>query len=540
MTPAQPTPASLPAIAALARGGAHERAWELFVAAGHDRRGDDPAALSLRGRLLKERARHGSGRARLQAMREAAAAYDAANAIEPAAWLAINVATLRLLAGETDALPAAAMAVLTLLDDPCASADTPYHRAAIRAEALLLLGDQAAARAAMREAANADPDGWDDRAVTVRQLTAICTATGLPLTWLDEFRPPASLHYAGHMALVPGGPGEVSLAARIDEIVAVDRIGFGFGTAAAGSDIVIAERILGAGGELVLVLPCEPGLFERQSVAPAGQGWSARYQALLKLAQGVIVARPGGSVGGRDDLHDPLATQLAGRMAIGEALLHADHFATTACQAIAFDPAGGGAHSRDLAEQWPIRSTQRSLRIARETEVRSIFAGAIDDPARRLASVVSIAIDLSGLDSGGTRIACQPVWKALSRIDPARIVADHRGWDVLCEEPAEAADLALGVLAAARSADVPPPSVGLASGIVAAQRDDISGHWIARGPVTPAARRMARQAVAGTTCATTAFALLLAAQGRPGPRCELLHTGEGGADDAVYRVLAAD
>ena len=48
---------ALKMILALARAGATSRAWDRFVAAGFDRDEADFQALTLKGRLLKDRAR---------------------------------------------------------------------------------------------------------------------------------------------------------------------------------------------------------------------------------------------------------------------------------------------------------------------------------------------------------------------------------------------------------------------------------------------------------------------------------------------------
>ena len=121
-----PLAASLPVIAALARSGAVRRAWELFEAGGWAAQTDDPAALSLKGRLLKDRARAAvSAEERAALFGAAASAYAAAQALAPAPYRAINAATARLLAGDPAGATLGAQAVLDLLDAPTPPADTP-------------------------------------------------------------------------------------------------------------------------------------------------------------------------------------------------------------------------------------------------------------------------------------------------------------------------------------------------------------------------------------------------------------------------------
>ncbi|MET0273023.1 MAG: hypothetical protein ABW360_08540, partial [Phenylobacterium sp.] len=69
-----PTPSFLLPIIAHARAGALDHAWRLFVETGLEG-ADEPAALSVKGRLLKDRARAAEGVARRDLYRQAAAAY---------------------------------------------------------------------------------------------------------------------------------------------------------------------------------------------------------------------------------------------------------------------------------------------------------------------------------------------------------------------------------------------------------------------------------------------------------------------------------
>ena len=78
---------TLPQITALARAGAVGRGWALFVAGGHDQRGGDPAALAVKGRLLKGRGRLAAGAEGRLLFAEAAQAYAAAHAISPAPYI---------------------------------------------------------------------------------------------------------------------------------------------------------------------------------------------------------------------------------------------------------------------------------------------------------------------------------------------------------------------------------------------------------------------------------------------------------------------
>jgi hypothetical protein len=131
---------TLLSIIAHARSGALDHAWRLFRRAGYDTDQDDPAVLSVKGRLLKDRALAAEGEERRQLYLLAAQAYTRAGEINGATHPWINAASLSLLAGRVEVAHTLAQKVLERLDRPEEGADTPYWREATRAEALLLQG----------------------------------------------------------------------------------------------------------------------------------------------------------------------------------------------------------------------------------------------------------------------------------------------------------------------------------------------------------------------------------------------------------------
>lgn len=529
-------PASLPAITALARAGAVDRAWDLFVAAGYDDRTTDPAALAVKGRLLKDRARTGPIPDRAVTFAEAARAYSAAHALSPAPYLAINAATLRLLAGDRGGAQVGAQETLRLLDRAEPAADTPYYLAATRAEALLLLDDLAGAQAAMEAAVRHDPDGWDDRAVTLAQLRAIQLARRAPTDWLRAFDPPDSLHFAGHMGVTAGGQSETAITAALDDLLARKRIGFGWGALAAGADIVVAERLLAAGAELHVVLPGPADCFAAQSVSPAGTRWYERYYAVLAQARSVVTVGNAATA-----VHDPLATAHAGELAIGGAILNARRLGAAARQLIITDEDGGGRNTARQAVLWPSAAgPQDRLRIARDAEVEALFPPEQPDPARDLA--VSLCILLDGLDSrsplDSAQIAAQtaPVADALALLDPAAVRAAPGRWDVHLTDLDAALDALRGVLAAARNAGTPPPAIGAHIAIATAVTDSASGARIPYGPGEPIARRLASMAHPGLALASQALAVTMAARATSTAQARIYHFGDETTDGAVFTL----
>ena len=108
-----------------------------------------------------------------------------------------------------------------------------------------------------------------------------------------------------------------SLAA--EELGAAGDVGFGYGSLAAGADILFAEQLLERGASLHVVLPFDCAEFVEVSVRPAGEGWVARFRACLDRAASVHYATEDRYLG--DDHLFGYCSQVA----MGLALLRARH-----------------------------------------------------------------------------------------------------------------------------------------------------------------------------------------------------------------------
>lgn len=386
---------SLAAIITAARAGSIGYASALFTAGGWAERKTDPAALATRARLLKDAALRAVAPERQGLLLAAAEAYGLADSVRPQPYTRINQASMHFLAGNRALACSIAQDLLDWMAGAADLAETPYFIAATRAEAQLLCGDFGAATQALRSAVAADPDGWSDRASTLRQFALILVATSADARWLDEFRPPCSLNFAGHLGVAPAQADD--LRASVDDWLADHAIGFGFGALAAGADIVIAEALLARGGELHVVLPTRLDQFVAQSVAPYDPAWGPRFAACLAAAQSVQCVT---SVTGA---YEPLATQLAADVAMGAAVLHARRLQSHAWQLLVIDDApgawGGGLGTRRIGERWRDHDRQHCLIAPRTAPVpaSSLHPGPEGRHDRRLAAMLMISFD--GLDA---------------------------------------------------------------------------------------------------------------------------------------------
>jgi tetratricopeptide (TPR) repeat protein len=274
------TLSSLALIRQAARAGDTLRAWHMFESAGLLESAEDDA-LSLRGRLLKDRALKSSDEERSSLFDEAEAAYLRAAGDRRATYPLINAATIAFLNGKPERARELADQTIALLDSGDHEPETSYWLGATRAEAELLLGRVAAGKAALERAIAGTPAAWEDHAATLRQLRFVLEHMGHATDILDHLRPPASLHFSGLIGL-PAEDEEVraAIGAALDTI----RPGFVFGALAAGADIVIAELAVARGVHLHVVLPAPVDLFRDESVARFGAHWTERFDRLIEAA----------------------------------------------------------------------------------------------------------------------------------------------------------------------------------------------------------------------------------------------------------------
>ncbi len=188
------------------------------------------------------------------------------------------------MAGDNARAQSLANDVLAMLDANPDEAETAYWLGATRSEALLLLGKETEARAALAEAIGKAPQAYEDHAATIGQFRLVTAEMGADAGWLERYQPPASLHFQGVMRLPED---ESALCAEVDGWLAAHNVGFGYGALAAGADILIAEALLARGGELHVILPCDRKNFRAQSVAAIGEDWASRFDALMEQADTV-------------------------------------------------------------------------------------------------------------------------------------------------------------------------------------------------------------------------------------------------------------
>ncbi len=274
----------------LARAGATESARRRYQALGLDRDSDEDSA-ALGARLLKDRALGAGGPERNRLLVEAAERYEAVHLQTGGYFPAINSATLFRLADDARASSIATRALQAIANH--ADGAETYYEAVTRAEASLVLGDADAAHDALKRASTLDVHARAARASTRRQLRMLCRHLGLDDKFLDAIANPPVVHFCGHR--VSGTTDDERLPKDSLDAVADDvrrhlteaQPCAGYGSLAAGADILFAETLLEMGAELHVVLPFDEDDFVTESVTPAGDGWGARFHRCLEGATSV-------------------------------------------------------------------------------------------------------------------------------------------------------------------------------------------------------------------------------------------------------------
>ena len=256
-------------------------------------------ALSLRARLLKDQAFAAGHRPESASLLAACSLYAAVYRRTRSSYPAINAATLALIAGRSRLAAGLARVVVR---ETAPEHRKGYFSLATLAEALVVLGDYDGATTALSRAMQASDADVGARSTTALQLQRLVAALGPSnglTTLMALIEPPKVAMFCGNIFL-----GDVALerdlVARLDAIISKEQIGFSYGALAAGSDILIAERLLAYGAELHVVLPFAEPDFLEQSVAPAGEAWVKRYEACKAAAASLTFASSMSYVGGNE------------------------------------------------------------------------------------------------------------------------------------------------------------------------------------------------------------------------------------------------
>ena len=305
------------AVLSLARAGSLDFAIAEFKRFGLGDVNGHEDIMALDGRLSKDLYLRTAGEAALEHAKDAARKYEAAFEATRGFYSGINSATMALIADMRDQVIMDRVAAVEALLPPPENL-TPedhYFVEATRAECHLLKGDRIAAVNSLQSAVDFDPLNFSAHSTTLKQFQMIAKKRSMGTDWLNTFSPPRSTHFAGRIKIDLSEPKLEQLKIDLSDTMQKNDIGFGYGSLAAGYDIVIAEALLSEGAALHVVLPCSVDRFFEHSVQSFGEDWASRFQSCLAQSASLRILSP------HAPWPDPQVNRLTGQFAMGQAIL---------------------------------------------------------------------------------------------------------------------------------------------------------------------------------------------------------------------------
>jgi class 3 adenylate cyclase len=512
-------------VLALVRAGATERAAQLFRDWGLDR-STDGHVLALEARIAKDRALKLTGPARRDALLAAAAIYRRLYERKPDYYPAINWASLAFLAGDREEGARVAEIVLA---DPEVRAAANYWALATRAEANLVLGHRDAAADDLETAARqaeAEPGAMSS---TRRQLKLILAAEGADTNSAAELlaplAPPVTLHYLDPRAAREGWhePSKDFLRQvrrLVEEWLSELKPGALFGSLGSPAEVLLGEAALAKGVELNVVLPVALPLFQELFLAEADERWRRRVRACCRKAHRTVIAL--------DDAlsDDPNLADYASRVAMGLALLRAQHLDGEAAQLVlASSPHG---QSSACERMWSTSGARRQIRIALPEMPGPHAVGPRQDPRPNCAVIFG---DLPGFSRLPERVL-PAFWDTVMRVigevveENGDAVAARNTWGdavhLVVPDVRRAAEICLAVQRALYAIDgrvlgrdePPTMRIGAHYGPVFRGWDPIRDRDTFYGRALSQAARIEPITPPGTVYVTEAFAAILLLESR--------------------------
>jgi tetratricopeptide (TPR) repeat protein len=361
---------------ALARAGSADEAQSLLEGL----LGCAPAGLEAHGllaRVAKDRWEKSEEGAASPLLLECIQRYEAAYALDPNHWPAINVATLSQVAGRTEAAErwgrlAQEAAAGILRQDP---RDLWAHAT---------LGEFHLLRQEDREAATHYAEAFPQtraallgsRASARRNARWLLKAQGRSLGTLDTLLPPPRVVVSsGHMQDTPDrepprfpphlmDPVRAALGAWLD----ATPVDYGFASGANGSDLLLLDLFAQRGIPFTVILPTDSNFFTPVSV---GEAWLPLFDRVLAQAEKVHVISQGG------DPLDPALLSFSLRVMLGLALWKAQNLEGCLESWAVWDPASKGGPG-GTAE---FLGRSRDLNIpSRYLDLRPLRRGSVSDP----------------------------------------------------------------------------------------------------------------------------------------------------------------
>ena len=308
---------------------------------------EDLDSRILEARIWKEIAYSQGSAARTDQLKRAQTIYRFIGRQNDDFFPLINAATLSAILGNENEARALADRAMTLIPDH----SSDYWAIATKLEALAILGENESAGVLANEISRMDSASPSARASTIRQLLRLANACSWSPRWrneiIDPLRPSPVLVFSGHIFLNDEAI-ENRISNNIDALLVSRGISIGYGSLAAGSDILFAEALLQRSGELNIILPFDTGDFCAVSVDRPGGNWKDRFEKCSANASKFSHAS------NMVYVDDDNQFAYGSRVAMGMAKLRAEILFTKAIQAVVWDEIQGSGTAGTAADvaQW--------------------------------------------------------------------------------------------------------------------------------------------------------------------------------------------
>ena len=287
---------------ALARSGATQRGNSILAKLREEGHRDEET-LGILARTHKDLWAHATKkREQNRQLQLAHKFYYEAYKLSSGYYSGINAATLALLLGRTEQACRLANEVrhacVAELKTLPAESPNRYYPLATLGEACLILRRWSEAEDWYGKAAELAKGNFADLSSTRRNARLILDHLGRDRAEIEKaFKIPSVVVFTGHLIDRPDRkttrfPPQLEPAVRAAIRARLRKMdaGFGYASAACGSDIIFLETLLELGGEAHIVLPYDKKQFIADSVDIGAGNWSDRFERVLHHANSVIVA----------------------------------------------------------------------------------------------------------------------------------------------------------------------------------------------------------------------------------------------------------
>lgn len=267
-------------------------------------------------------------------------------------YTGINAATMSAIAGQVSKGREIALEVIRQIATP----PTDFWQQVTLAEAYLLTKEREKAISSYIEAKQMAGTDWGKINSVYNQLWLLNHYVPVPKEILRVFNPPGVACFIGHMIDHPTRPrprfpAVIENQVRDAIVGAINTLNakIGFCSLACGSDILFAESMVAAGGEVNIWLPFAKEDFIEASVRFAGGNWLERFEKLIARFPVNYITHE--AYAGYDDLFSFQNRVIFGSAIIRGAMNHTEPTLITVLSETDLKTKEGG--TRDTISLWP-------------------------------------------------------------------------------------------------------------------------------------------------------------------------------------------